>query len=96
MMMCEMLYTINKSHYNFSPPFLHLFLSTSLSPRRQKARERQQKLLAEFASRQKSFMETAMDVGEFFFCFFKNIVLHEITSKNLVPTIACDISPSGQ
>ncbi|KAI1884832.1 hypothetical protein AGOR_G00213900 [Albula goreensis] len=30
--------------------------------RRQKARERQQKLLAEFASRQKSFMETAMDV----------------------------------
>uniref|UniRef100_A0ACB8G0X0 E3 ubiquitin-protein ligase ubr3 n=1 Tax=Sphaerodactylus townsendi TaxID=933632 RepID=A0ACB8G0X0_9SAUR len=29
---------------------------------RQKARERQQKLLAEFASRQKSFMETAMDV----------------------------------
>ncbi|MBN3272584.1 UBR3 ligase, partial [Polyodon spathula] len=32
--------------------------------RRQKARERQQKLLAEFASRQKSFMETAMDVGK--------------------------------
>uniref|UniRef100_A0A8B9LV10 E3 ubiquitin-protein ligase n=1 Tax=Astyanax mexicanus TaxID=7994 RepID=A0A8B9LV10_ASTMX len=31
--------------------------------RRQRARERQQKLLAEFASRQKSFMETAMDVG---------------------------------
>uniref|UniRef100_A0A3B4FFR7 E3 ubiquitin-protein ligase n=1 Tax=Pundamilia nyererei TaxID=303518 RepID=A0A3B4FFR7_9CICH len=30
--------------------------------RRQRARERQQKLLAEFASRQKSFMETAMDV----------------------------------
>ncbi|XP_059822600.1 E3 ubiquitin-protein ligase ubr3 isoform X1 [Hypanus sabinus] len=30
--------------------------------RRQKARERQQKLLAEFASRQKSFMETAMDL----------------------------------
>uniref|UniRef100_A0A4W3IXI8 E3 ubiquitin-protein ligase n=1 Tax=Callorhinchus milii TaxID=7868 RepID=A0A4W3IXI8_CALMI len=30
--------------------------------RRQKARERQQKLLAEFASRQKSFMETAMDI----------------------------------
>ncbi|XP_075465223.1 E3 ubiquitin-protein ligase UBR3 isoform X3 [Ascaphus truei] len=30
--------------------------------RRQKARERQQKLLAEFASKQKSFMETAMDV----------------------------------
>ncbi|KAJ8255418.1 hypothetical protein GJAV_G00204660 [Gymnothorax javanicus] len=30
--------------------------------RRQKARERQKKLLAEFASRQKSFMETAMDV----------------------------------
>lgn len=32
--------------------------------RRQRARERQQKLLAEFASRQKSFMETAMDVGK--------------------------------
>uniref|UniRef100_A0A8C8E2N7 E3 ubiquitin-protein ligase n=1 Tax=Oryzias sinensis TaxID=183150 RepID=A0A8C8E2N7_9TELE len=30
--------------------------------RRQRARERQKKLLAEFASRQKSFMETAMDV----------------------------------
>ncbi|XP_034418334.1 E3 ubiquitin-protein ligase ubr3 isoform X3 [Cyclopterus lumpus] len=30
--------------------------------RRLRARERQQKLLAEFASRQKSFMETAMDV----------------------------------
>ncbi|CAB1328486.1 unnamed protein product [Coregonus sp. 'balchen'] len=30
--------------------------------RRQRARERQQKLLAEFASKQKSFMETAMDV----------------------------------
>ncbi|KAG7466885.1 hypothetical protein MATL_G00147050 [Megalops atlanticus] len=30
--------------------------------RRQKARERQQKLLAEFASRQKSFMESAVDV----------------------------------
>uniref|UniRef100_A0A8C5FPK1 E3 ubiquitin-protein ligase n=1 Tax=Gadus morhua TaxID=8049 RepID=A0A8C5FPK1_GADMO len=30
--------------------------------RRTRARERQQKLLAEFASRQKSFMETAMDV----------------------------------
>ncbi|KAJ8351977.1 hypothetical protein SKAU_G00234530 [Synaphobranchus kaupii] len=30
--------------------------------RRQKARERQQKLLAEFASKQKSFMETTMDV----------------------------------
>ncbi|XP_016020870.1 E3 ubiquitin-protein ligase UBR3 isoform X9 [Rousettus aegyptiacus] len=34
--------------------------------RRQKARERQQKLLAEFASRQKSFMETAMDVEKIF------------------------------
>lgn len=36
----------------------------SESFRRQRARERQQKLLAEFASRQKSFMETAMDVGK--------------------------------
>lgn len=39
-------------------------LSFSWSFRRQRARERQQKLLAEFASRQKSFMETAMDVGK--------------------------------
>lgn len=39
-------------------------LSLVLSFRRQRARERQQKLLAEFASRQKSFMETAMDVGK--------------------------------
>lgn len=38
------------------------FLTESF--RRQRARERQQKLLAEFASRQKSFMETAMDVGK--------------------------------
>lgn len=42
--------------------------------RRQRARERQQKLLAEFASRQKSFMETAMDVGKkrpaYLFFFF--------------------------
>lgn len=38
--------------------------SNFISLRRQKARERQQKLLAEFASRQKSFMETAMDVGK--------------------------------
>lgn len=39
-------------------------VSPALSFRRQRARERQQKLLAEFASRQKSFMETAMDVGK--------------------------------
>lgn len=54
-----------------------------ISLRRQRARERQQKLLAEFASRQKSFMETAMDVGKkpasFFFpssfslCHFKTL-----------------------
>ncbi|XP_052004411.1 E3 ubiquitin-protein ligase ubr3 isoform X2 [Xyrauchen texanus] len=36
--------------------------SMNKEERRQRARERQQKLLAEFASRQKSFMETAMDV----------------------------------
>ncbi|XP_068602543.1 E3 ubiquitin-protein ligase ubr3 [Brachionichthys hirsutus] len=36
--------------------------TTDKEERRQRARERQQKLLAEFASRQKSFMETAMDV----------------------------------
>uniref|UniRef100_A0A6Q2ZG32 E3 ubiquitin-protein ligase n=1 Tax=Esox lucius TaxID=8010 RepID=A0A6Q2ZG32_ESOLU len=35
---------------------------TDKEERRLRARERQQKLLAEFASRQKSFMETAMDV----------------------------------
>lgn len=46
--------------------------NSSLSPRRQKARERQQKLLAEFASRQKSFMETAMDVGKVLFSIFLN------------------------
>ncbi|KAL7991648.1 hypothetical protein Chor_015904 [Crotalus horridus] len=40
----------------------HLQTGTEVNTRRQKARERQQKLLAEFASRQKSFMETAMDV----------------------------------
>lgn len=39
-------------------------LPLPFSFRRQRARERQQKLLAEFASRQKSFMETAMDVGK--------------------------------
>lgn len=56
---------------NFCPPLYVLFPSPPslfpllLSLRRQKARERQQKLLAEFASRQKSFMETAMDVGKF-------------------------------
>lgn len=47
--------------------FLHSMVSVFCLlcfSRRQKARERQQKLLAEFASRQKSFMETAMDVGE--------------------------------
>ncbi|TNN36676.1 E3 ubiquitin-protein ligase UBR3 [Liparis tanakae] len=36
--------------------------TTDKEERRLRARERQQKLLAEFASRQKSFMETAMDV----------------------------------
>lgn len=41
-----------------------VIVSIVLSFRRQRARERQQKLLAEFASRQKSFMETAMDVGK--------------------------------
>lgn len=44
-------------------PLNGLFLIV-LHFRRQRARERQQKLLAEFASRQKSFMETAMDVGK--------------------------------
>ncbi|ROL42715.1 E3 ubiquitin-protein ligase ubr3 [Anabarilius grahami] len=45
--------------------------------RRQRARERQQKLLAEFASRQKSFMETAMDVG-------KDIVATKIAPKSTI------------
>lgn len=55
-------------------------ISPALSFRRQRARERQQKLLAEFASRQKSFMETAMDVGKkepffLFVCFLPTCLL---------------------
>ncbi|XP_063285782.1 E3 ubiquitin-protein ligase UBR3 isoform X4 [Pelobates fuscus] len=60
--------------------------------RRQKARERQQKLLAEFASRQKSFMETAMDVES-----PESDVAMEISASELqVSEPVCDCVICGQ
>uniref|UniRef100_A0A8C5R974 E3 ubiquitin-protein ligase n=1 Tax=Leptobrachium leishanense TaxID=445787 RepID=A0A8C5R974_9ANUR len=60
--------------------------------RRQKARERQQKLLAEFASRQKSFMETAMDIES-----PEADVAMEISSSELqVSEPVCDCVICGQ
>uniref|UniRef100_A0A3Q4MPX0 E3 ubiquitin-protein ligase n=1 Tax=Neolamprologus brichardi TaxID=32507 RepID=A0A3Q4MPX0_NEOBR len=66
--------------------------------RRQRARERQQKLLAEFASRQKSFMETAMDVGkkrltDLLFC---QLVMYtfEFLSLKILNMICSDSGPS--
>ncbi|KAM4626256.1 E3 ubiquitin-protein ligase UBR3 [Discoglossus pictus] len=59
--------------------------------RRQKARERQQKLLAEFASRQKSFMETAMDVES-----PENDIAMEIASEQLISEPIYDCVICGQ
>uniref|UniRef100_A0A670HWY6 E3 ubiquitin-protein ligase n=1 Tax=Podarcis muralis TaxID=64176 RepID=A0A670HWY6_PODMU len=60
--------------------------------RRQKARERQQKLLAEFASRQKSFMETAMDVES----PDAEIAMEIATAEQHVPEAVYDCVICGQ
>ncbi|XP_053327752.1 E3 ubiquitin-protein ligase UBR3 isoform X2 [Spea bombifrons] len=60
--------------------------------RRQKARERQQKLLAEFASRQKSFMETAMDIES----PESDVAMEIAASEQQVSEAICDCVICGQ
>ncbi|XP_070564707.1 E3 ubiquitin-protein ligase UBR3-like [Ptychodera flava] len=72
----------------------------SISERRRKARERQQKLLAQFASRQKKFMEQALESDVMDECGSSEEAKVKVTSKPTIEEYDCVIcgqsSPSTE